>query len=50
MSSYFSEPNNTKYLLPSKILRNPSMLSNLMRKVFGPIKALYKMPQIKIFS
>ena len=38
MTSYFSAPNNTKYLIPSQTLINPSTLSNH----FTPIKVLYE--------
>ena len=43
MTSYFSEKNKTKYLVPSYILINPSILPNLIRRGFKPIKFLYKM-------
>ena len=42
MVSYLSGPNNTKYLVPSKTLTNPFILSNLIRKIFAPIKVLYE--------
>ena len=38
MDSYFSLPNNTKYLVPLQTLINPSILSNLKS-----IKLLHKM-------
>ena len=50
MESYFSLPNNTKYLVPSYTLINPSILSNLMGKRLAPIKFLYEMLEAKIFS
>ena len=45
-------PSNTKYLGPSEILINPSILSCLICKGFGPINVMksYEMSQIKIFS
>ena len=36
-------PNNTKYLVPSSTLINPSALSNLICNGFAPIKVLYEM-------
>ena len=44
----FSPPNNTKYLVPSLILINPSILSNHIRKCLEPIKVLHEMLQTKI--
>ena len=44
IASYFSGPNNTKYLVPSYILITSSILSNLILKGFEPIKFLYEMP------
>ena len=37
MKSYFSPPNNTKYLVPSYTLINPTILSNLIRNDLSPI-------------
>ena len=50
MKSYFSLPNNTKYLAPSKTLINPTILSNLIREGLKSIKLLYGMLRNKIFS
>ena len=44
MASYFSGPNDTKYLFPSYSLIYSPTLSNKIRKGFPTIKALYKMP------
>ena len=41
--SYFSGPNDIKYLVPSLTLINPSTLSSLIRTGFVPIKNLYEM-------
>ena len=41
MKSYFSLPNNTKYLVPSKTLINPSNSSNLICKGLAAIKLNY---------
>ena len=43
MKSYFSAPDDTKYLVPSKILTNPSALPNLICNGLSPIKVLYEM-------
>ena len=40
---YFSLPNNTKYLVPSKTLIKRSILSNLIHKSLALVKLLYKM-------
>ena len=55
MTSYFSEPNNVKYLVPSHLVPSsiqvfiiPSILKNLIRKGFGLIKVLYEMSEIKL--
>ena len=50
MESYFSAPNNTKYLVSSETLINPSILLNVICKGFKPIKILYQMLETKIFS
>ena len=50
MKSYFSLPNNTKYLAPSKTLINPTILSNLIPEGLKSIKLLYGMLRNKIFS
>ena len=50
MASYFSVPNNTKYVFPLKILINPSILSSLIRIGFVPIKFLYEILYTKMFS
>ena len=50
MKSHLSVPNNTKYLVPSKTLRNLSILSNLIRKSLATIKVLCEMFETKIFS
>ena len=47
--SYFVVPNNV-YLVPSQILIIPSVLLNLICKDFEPIKVLYKMSNMRIFS
>ena len=47
MASYVAGPNNTKYIVPSKILINASNLSNLIRKCFVPIKVLHGMSKLK---
>ena len=49
MESYFSPPNNTKYLISSKTLINPFILLNLTGKGLVPIKILYEILQNKIF-
>ena len=41
MKSYFSPPNNTKYLVPSVTLINPSILLNLIPKGLASIKVSY---------
>ena len=43
MAPYVSGPNNTKYLVPSKIFINASILSNQIRKCFVPMKVLHEM-------
>ena len=44
MASYFSGPNNTKYLAPSKTLTNPSACheSKYFHKIFHSRKILSK--------
>ena len=42
MESYFLLPDNSKYLVPSKTLINPTVLLNLALKGL-PIKFLYEM-------
>ena len=49
MKSYFSLPNNTKYLVPSQTLTNPSILLNLICKDLASIKVLHEMLKSKIF-
>ena len=44
MKSYFSPPNNTKYLVPSLTVMNPFILLNLICYGFAPIKVLSEMP------
>ena len=39
----FSEPSDVNCLVPSKILINPSILSNPINKDFESIKFLYEM-------
>ena len=43
MESYFAITNNTKNLVPSQSLINPSFLSNIIRKRLESIKLFYKM-------
>ena len=43
MKSYFSHPNNSKYLVPSKNLINPSILLNLIHEDLESTKLLYEM-------
>ena len=43
MASIFSEPSNTKHLVPSYNLINPFTFSNQIRNGFAPIKDLYEM-------
>ena len=43
MESYFSASNNTKHLVSSQTLINPSTLSNVIRNAFAPINVLYEM-------
>ena len=43
MASYFSNPNNTKYLVPSSTLINTSTLSKLIGNGFEPNEILYGM-------
>ena len=50
MKSYFSPPNNIKFLVPSETLIDPSILLNLIRKDLARIKVLYEMLYTKIFS
>ena len=45
MASYFSEPNKTKYLVPSSTIINPFTLSSLIRNSFTPIKVLHDQDQ-----
>ena len=40
MASYFSGPNNTKYLVPSETLINPSTLTNQIHNDFAPMNVL----------
>ena len=40
MESYFSAPNNTKYLVSSLTLTNPSIFLNLIRKGLASTKFL----------
>ena len=40
MASKISGLNNTKYVVPSQTLANPSTLSNLIRNGFARIKVL----------
>ena len=49
MKSYFSPPNNTKYLVPSQTVINPSTLSNLIFNGFAPIKVLQEYHKPKYF-
>ena len=50
MKSYFLLPNNTKFLVPSQTLSDPSFLSNLIHKGLLSIRLLYEMLSTKIFS
>ena len=43
MESYFSLPNDTKYLVPSETLIDPSILLNLIPKCLESIKRLHEM-------
>ena len=49
MKSYFSLKNNTKCLVLSLTLINPSILSNLIRKGLAATRLLYEINQTKIF-
>ena len=42
MTTYFSRLNNTNYILPSETLINSSILPNLIRNGFAPIKVFNK--------
>ena len=44
MPTYFSGPNNTKYLVPSETLINPPTLSNLILNRFASIKVSQEVP------
>ena len=43
MKLYFSDRNNTKYILPLKTLISSYTLSNLIHYGFAPTKVLYEM-------
>ena len=43
MVSYFSKPNDTKYLVPSQAVIDPSISSKLIHSVFLPNYVLDKM-------